>query len=262
MVFQRHCSQNGRPVWVLSDNENEYILGKDELWKLINSDITRNYFAEHHISWKFSPKRSPKNNSVSDSSIKVTKDALYRIFGTTKLTENEFYRALKCAQSRVNQRPLVGVYDDPSDDNLLTLTGRHLKLGRAATTLPSSIDELYNLDNIRLSIMGRSSKRNIIEETFYIKWKHEYLSSLSKNKGIASTSKDVKVGSIVLLLNERKTRDDWPIARVERVFNNKDNVVRSVELSLPTNVNETKKRSKNLPRKQVCINIFILVMLK
>ena len=125
------------------------------MWRLIDSDKTKNYFGEHNIKWKFSPKLSPQHNSVSESLIKVAKDALYGIFGTTKLTENEFTTAIKLAQGRVNQKPLVGISDDPNDNNLLTITPHHLKLGRAAATLPSSLDELDNLDNIRLSVMDR-----------------------------------------------------------------------------------------------------------
>ena len=108
---------------------------------------------------------------MSESLIKVAKDALYGIFGTTKLTENEFTTAIKLAQGRVNQKPLVGISDDPNDNNLLTITPHHLKLGRAAATLPSSLDELDNLDNIRLSVMDRWEKRKIIQERFFIKWK-------------------------------------------------------------------------------------------
>ena len=65
----------------------------------------------------------------------VTKDALYGIFGTTKLTKNEFTTLITLAQGRVNRRALVGISDDPNDNNLLTITPHHLKLGRAAATL-------------------------------------------------------------------------------------------------------------------------------
>ena len=49
MAFQRHSSENGRPLYALSDNASEYVRSKDEMWKLIDSDKTRNYFGEHNI---------------------------------------------------------------------------------------------------------------------------------------------------------------------------------------------------------------------
>ena len=84
---------------------------------------------------------------------------MYGVLGTAKLTETEFPTAMKLAQCRVNQRPLVAMSDDPSDNNLLTIKPHHLKLGRAAATLPSSLDELENLDNIRLPVRDRLAKR-------------------------------------------------------------------------------------------------------
>ena len=157
MAFQRHCSENGCPKWVLSDNAAEYVKASDELWKLIDCDQTRKYFFEHGIKWKFSPKRSPQHNSVSESLIKVANNALYGIFGRTKMTESEFNTAIKLAQSRLNSRPLVGLSDDPEDQNLLTITPHHLKLGRAIATLPSSVDKLNEdtLNKIKLSIHDR-----------------------------------------------------------------------------------------------------------
>ena len=203
MALQRHSSENGRPSYILSDNASAYVRSKNELWKLIDATQTKTYLSEHNIKWKFSPKLSPQHNSVSESLVKVAKDALYGVFGTAILTETEFTTAMKLAQCRINQRPLVAMSDDPTDNNLLTITPHHLKLGRAAITLPSSLDELENLDNIRLSVQDRWNKRKILQEKFFVKWKDEYLSSLSKNKRIAESATD-KPGSIVLLINERK----------------------------------------------------------
>ena len=176
------------------------------------------------------------------------------MFGTAILTETEFTTAMKLAQCRINQRPLVAMSDDPTDNNLLTITPHHLKLGRAAITLPSSLDELENLDNIRLSVQDRWNKRKILQEKFFVKWKDEYLSSLSKNKRIAESATDIKPGSIVLLINERKNRHHWPLARIERVFTSKDGIVRSVELRLPMSAKEVKTKGKKLANKKTGSN--------
>ena len=92
--------------------------------------------------------------------------------------------------------------DDPRDLNLLVITPFHLKLGRASATLPSSVDDITNesLAKIKLSIHDRWMKRKLIQQQFFVRWKNEYLSSLSKNKGIRD-NKEIKRGSVVLLLN-------------------------------------------------------------
>ena len=67
---------------------------------------------------------------------------------------------------------------------------------------------------------------------------------MSKAKRRDNTN--IKKGAVVLLLNERHARSEWPLARIEKVFKSADGVVRSVQLRLPLKVNETKKtRTKN-----------------
>ena len=246
MSLQRHCAENGKARWILSDNANEYIKANDELKTIFNSEQVKRYYFDHSIKWKFSPKRSPQHNSVSESLIKVAKSALYGIFGKTKMTETEFSTAIKLAQNRLNSRPLIGMSDDPRDQNLLTITPHHLKLGRPAALLPSSADDIDadSFNKIKLSIHDRWTKRKLIQQAFFIKWKNEYVSSLSKAKRRDNTN--IKKGAVVLLLNERHARSEWPLARIEKVFKSADGVVRSVQLRLPLKVNETKKtRTKN-----------------
>ena len=98
-----------------------------------------------------------------------------------------------------------------------------------------------------------SLKRKILQEKFFVKWKDEYLSFLSKNKGATRSAKDIKVGSIVLLINVRKNRHDWPLARVERVFTSNNNTIRSVELRLPMSAKEEKTKESHL-RRTLCIS--------
>ena len=66
--------------------------------------------------------------------------------------------------------------------------------------------------------------------------------SLAKNKN--NENKNINVGDIVIILNERKTRDTWPIARVTKVFRSRDGVIRSVELKLPIKIETKKKTTK------------------
>ena len=82
----------------------------------------------------------------------------------------------------------------------------------------------------------------------YLRWQNEYLTSLSKNKRV--DNKDVKNGDVVLLLNERHSRQVWPIARVVQVFKSKDGVVRSVECKM-ANAIKTRSDKKNATDKDL-----------
>ena len=54
-------------------------------------------------------------------------------------------------------------------------------------------------------------------------------------------NKELKIGDVVLMLEERRNRDDFPIVTITQVFRGSDNVIRSVELRLPSKVKATKK---------------------
>ena len=54
----------------------------------------------------------------------------------------------------------------------------------------------------------------------------------------------VNVGDIVLVTNNKTTKDSWPIARVTKIFKSNDGVIRSVELRLPIIVTTKEKTAK------------------
>ena len=70
--------------------------------------------------------------------------------------------------------------------------------------------------------------------------------SLAKNNDNENENKNV--GDIVILLNERKTCDTWPIARVTKIFRSCDGVIRSVKVKLPIKVETKKKTTKQFAK--------------
>ena len=68
--------------------------------------------------------------------------------------------------------------------------------------------------------------------------------SLSKLQYKQDINKELRIGDVVLLLDERRSRDDFPIGRTTQVFRGSDDVIRSVELRLPTKAKATKKSNE------------------
>ena len=54
----------------------------------------------------------------------------------------------------------------------------------------------------------------------------------------------INVGDIVLVMNNRTSKDAWPIARVTKCHKSNDGVTRSVELRLPIIVTTKEKSAK------------------
>ena len=86
------------------------------------------------------------------------------VFGNKKLTETEFTTAIKLAQNRLNSRPLVGLSDDPNDNNILTIIPHHLKLGRPIAMLPSTADKMNEADvaDTKIAVYDKWTKRKLV----------------------------------------------------------------------------------------------------
>ena len=93
------------------------------------------------------------------------------------------------------------------------------------------------LKKLKISIHDRWTKRKLIQQNFYLRWQNEYLSSLSQKK--RADNKEINEGDVILLLNERHSRDEWPLARITKLFRSQDGVVRSVECKV---AHSSKKR--------------------
>ena len=86
------------------------------------------------------------------------------------MTEQEFTTALQLSQMKINSRPLIGVSDDPSDQNLLTITPFHFKMCNPVALFPSSLDDFTasDLDKMKLSMRDRWLQRKILQANFFL----------------------------------------------------------------------------------------------
>ena len=242
MSFQRHCSENSVPTYILTDCASEYKRADLEIKRMLETDEMQSYLAEKGVKWQFTPANSAQHNSVTESLVKQAKLALYGVFKSSNLTETEFNTAVKIAQGKLNQRPLIAISDDPNDQNILSITPAHLKLGKALISLPSSFDTVQDLNKI--SVGSRWEQRKRLQRKFFLRFQDEYLMSLRKLNTKQLDNKALEEGDVVLLLDEKRSKEEYPIARVTKVFTGSDGIVRSAELRLPTKMKETKKNKR------------------
>ena len=164
MSFQRHCSKKGIPRYVLSDNDAAYIRANEEIQALFRSEAAKKHYTTNRIRWNFTPRRSSQHNGATESLVSLCRKTLREIFRATTMTEQEFTSALKSAEMKINSRPLIGVSDDPSDQNLLTITPFHLNMCKPVALFLSSLDDFTanDLDKMKLSIRDRWKQRKIL----------------------------------------------------------------------------------------------------
>ena len=63
------------------------------------------------------------------------------------------------------------------------------------------------------------------------RWREEYLSTLNTRKKWREAKENLKVGDVVLVVDQNAPRGQWHLDRVEEVFAGQDGQVRVVQVS-------------------------------
>lgn len=123
----------------------------------------------------------------------------------------------------INSRPLTDVSLDPRDKE--ALTPNHFLIGASSGNL----------------MHGRCEQRIIcprkqweaaqyFADCFWKRWLREYLPSLLPRKKWIVESEPIKIGDVVLIVDNQSPRNTWLKGIIERVFPGRDDRVRVVEV--------------------------------
>ncbi|XP_025830532.1 uncharacterized protein LOC112904540 [Agrilus planipennis] len=127
----------------------------------------------------------------------------------------------------LNSRPLAPLSEDPAD--LSALTPGHFLIGEALNAVPEpSLSELAE---------SRLSKWQLIQqrtEHFWKRWSAECLQRYQAISKWHHASNEVKVGSLVLITDERLPPTKWPLARVLSLHPGRDGLTRVVTIRSAT----------------------------
>ena len=145
----------------------------------------------------------------------IIRDRLLSEFALrTLFTEVEFI---------MNNRPIVAASDDPAD--LEALTPNHFLLQRKVAGLPPGVF-------VKEDHLGRKQWRKVqyLTDAFWKRWISEYLPTLTEREKWLKDQRDVRVGDLVLILDENVPRNKWNLGRVTEVFVGRDSRVRSAKV--------------------------------
>ncbi len=148
-----------------------------------------------------------------------------------QLLDDEGLNTLMCeVEAIVNGRPLTKLSDDPRD--LEPLTPNHLLLLRSGSKLPPGVFTKEDCCSTR-----RWCQVQYLANMFWRQWIREYLPSLQERQKWNKTRRNLEVGNIVLILDEKTPRCSWPLGRVLEVHTNRrDGLVRSVKVKTTSTV--------------------------
>lgn len=226
-AFSRMVATRGRPEEVTSDNGSNFVGADRELRELIQSidqEKIVNDSANKGIKWNWNPPEGSHFGGVFESLIKVTKKSLKAIVGNAGLNDDELQTALKEVEALMNSRPLGYEGTDPRDEPVLTPS--HFLIGQLGGQLAPRVT-----DEIAFNPRKRWRLVQSLVKTFWKRWREEFLATLNTRKKWREAKENLRVGDVVLVVDQNAPRGKWHLGRIDEVFPGQDGQVRVVQVS-------------------------------
>ncbi|CAL8125361.1 unnamed protein product [Orchesella dallaii] len=248
LVFCRFVDCRGRPCHMFSDNGTNFVGAAKELKAAVKSvDYSRIIGMRKFqgVSWQFIPPSSPHMGGAWERMVKSVKSALSNLLKEKHPRDQTLLTALKAVENIVNSRPLTYVSTDPDDPE--SLTPNHFLRGGSdcGPSFPVTLDDSDEFGRKQWKIA------QLLANQFWDRWTKEYLPELIRRQKWHARTEPVRVGDIVVVVDDQAPRNLWIKAVVSRVFPGRDGQVRVVEVT--TRDFSTKKTSTyRRPVSKIC----------
>lgn len=198
---------------LLTDSEKPYV---------------KRYLSEEGCTWVFNPPHSSHIGGVWERMIGISRRILNSMLmqtSTSHLTHEVLSTFMAEVTAIINARPLVPISSDP--DSLFLLTPASL-LTQKVCTQPPPPGTFDSKD------LHRQQWRQVqhLANTFWNKWRHEYLPTLQSRSKWQDTRPNLKKGDLVLLKDSQVKRNEWPMALITKTFPDQHGKVRKIELKV------------------------------
>ena len=232
LASRRFASRRSLPQVLVSDNASTYSSAADELQKLLQSDHLTEMLGRRGVQWQFIPKRAPWYGGWWERLIGLTKMALKKVLGRSRVTLTVLETLVVEVEAILNDRPLTHI--SPDIDDAEPLTPANLLHGRRIMSLPYEVIEEQELSDPTFGnhtdVTRRAQLQAFLLEQFKSRWRHEYLTSLREYHRVSgNNTQKIKPGDIVLV-HDDTPRITWKLAVIEELIMGKDGLVRAANI--------------------------------
>ena len=224
MVLCQFISRRGPPKEIRSDRGNDFVGTNRELKEAIvhwNEEMIERQLQQKGIKWVFQPPAAPHMSGVWERLVKITKKHLKSATGDGLLSDIELRTLLAEVEAIVNNHPITPVSDHPDDYSVLT--PNHFLLQRA-TQLPPGVfvsEDLFS---------RKRRKVQFLADHYWKRWIREYVPTLQRRPKWVKLRRNVRIGDLVLLAEDKVVCNRWPMGRVVEVFTGEDGGVQSARV--------------------------------
>ena len=181
---------------------------------------------------------STPHQQVFEAMIKSSKKAMRAILGDASVTDEELHTAIVGAEGQLNSRPITYVSSDAND--LTPLTPNHFIVGQLGGQYAPEALDVNEARNPR----KRWRRVQQLLGQFWARWRKEFLPNLNTRGMWYQPRRNMKEGDVVLLMDPKVRRGEWPLGRIREDHPGKDGLIRVVKVK----VGESKRTGLNLKR--------------
>jgi len=236
-ALRRFIARRGTVRQILSDNGTNFVGTANEFKKAFRSmDMVRiNDFLLTQscdlIEWQRRPPTASHFGGVWERQIRTVRNTLSSMLRdhSESLNDESFRTFLAEAECIVNSRPLT--VDNLNDPTSLPICPMNILTGKTRVVLPPP--GTFQ----RADVYCRKRWRQVqhLANEFWNRWRKEFITTLQPRQKWNDAKRNFQVNDVVLVKDEHLPRNQWPLARVAKIFEDpKDNLVRRVELVTQT----------------------------
>ena len=232
-ALRRFINRRGKVRELRCDQGTNFVGGKNELStasKEINTESVKNFLVSQDcdlIEFKLNVPCASHMGGIWERLIRTVRSVLSGLLDDhSQQLDDEALRTLFTeAENIVNSRPLT--IDNLSDpDAPAPITPNHLLTFKSKVVLPPP----GNFSRPDLYSRRRWRRIQYLSDQFWHRWQLEYCLLQQKRQKWNNVSPNSRVGDIVLMRSESCPRNQWPLARVMKVYPSDDGLVRKVLL--------------------------------
>ncbi|XP_041424892.1 uncharacterized protein LOC121395423 [Xenopus laevis] len=227
-ALRRFLSIRGPVKQFRSDNGTNFVGACKELQ--INSEDSeiQNYLFEQRCTWTFNAPHSSHMGGVWERMIGIARrilDSMLAQGKNVRLSHEVLITLLAEVTAIMNARPLVNISMDPEKPEVLT-PGMLLTQKACPISAPPGEFTLKDLYKCQWKQVQN------LADTFWKRWKQEYLSSLQTRRKWKEEKPNVQEGHVVLLKDPQAKRNEWPMGLIVKAIPSGDGKVRKVEVKV------------------------------
>ncbi len=239
-ALRRFANRRSTPRIIISDNATNFTSTAEDIKVIFESTQVADFCSQKRIQWRFIVKRAPWHGGFWERLVGLTKSALKKTLGRTKVTASELRTIITDVEAVMNDRPLTYISPDLKDRE--PLTPSHLVYGRRIVGLPiratedeDDTDFIYDARPNELS--KRVTRQAKVVHEFWKFWQLDYLTALREHhQGTSGQIKEtIRAGDVVLIHNE-SSRMQWKMAIVESLIRSADGIARSATVRIGTSI--------------------------